>query len=461
MSAQMAGHEIPPRPEVAPPPRWDFPQPREQTHDGLRTAIFHAPGQYVASVRVVLPAPLSSEPRDVEGVGTILTRVLDEGTQSRSAEEMAEVLERGGISVSASVGERGLIIALDVPVHRLAPALALLRELLLEPALGQIEVDRQVRSRLVDIAQERANPGMRAALEFAATHYARDVRASRPIAGSPDTVESITADAVRDYHERILTRRGCGIVVAGDLSGVDTDALLMSTFDGWDSQREAVQPQVTRRAPDAARIVIVDRPGSVQSEFYLGTPGPDRRVPGGWAPFPVASYLVGGAPHARLDAVLREERGYTYGMRASARPRVDGGLFLVSGSVRADATAPALELTFDILSRAREGFGPQETTAGVDFLSRTAPGRFATADALADEAAARLLDGLGTVHTAEVLEHTAQLNATEVSRAYEEHIGQDWTSVLVGDAEAIADQVRSLGRGTVDVVDDVPPQRTR
>lgn len=461
MSTEMAGRETSSRPAVAPPPRWDFPQPRVQTHDGLTTAIFDAPGQYVASVRVVVPAPLSDEPRDIEGVGTILARVLDEGTQSRSAEEMAEVLERGGISVSAGVGERGLVIDLDVPVHRLAPALKLLRELLLEPALRQEEVDRQVRSRLVDIAQERANPGMRAAVEFAATYYDRDVRASRPTAGAPETVEAITADAVRAYHERIFTRHGCGIVVAGDLSGIDAEALLASTFEDWTSQRETTKPQVARRAPEASRIVIVDRPGSVQTEFYLGTPGPDRRVAGGWAPFPVAAYLVGGAPHARLDAVLREERGYTYGMRASARPRVDGGVFLVSGSVRADATASALDLTLDILSQARQGFDPEETSAGVDFLSRTAPGRFATADALADEAAARLLDGLGTTHTAHVLDHILRLKAEEVSATYAEHIGQEWTSVLVGDADTIADDVRALGRGRVHVVKDASLYRTQ
>jgi len=55
--------------------------------------------------------------------------------------------------------------------------------------------------------------------------------------------------------------------------------------------------------------VLVDRPGSVQSELSLAVPGPDRSVPTGWAPSPVLSFVVGGSPSARVDAVLREDKG--------------------------------------------------------------------------------------------------------------------------------------------------------
>ena len=95
---------------------------------------------------------------------------------------------------------------------------------------------------------------------------------------------------------------------------------------------------------------------------------------------------------ARLDAVLREEKGYTYGMRSSFRPRIGSGLFVTSGSVRADTTVEALGDALDILEAAREGFTPAETRSGIDFLSQTAPGRYATADAVADEAVARALE---------------------------------------------------------------------
>ena len=105
-----------------------------------------------------------------------------------------------------------------------------------------------------------------------------------------------------------------------------------------------------RRSPTtASRIVLVSRPGSVQTEIVVGAPGPDRSVEGGWAPYPVLGFVLGGSPNARVDAVLREEKGYTYGIRSSFRPRRAGGVFLTSGSVRADSTAESLRLLVEIL----------------------------------------------------------------------------------------------------------------
>jgi zinc protease len=150
--------------------------------------------------------------------------------------------------------------------------------------------------------------------------------------------------------------------------------------------------------------------------------------------------------------VLREEKGYTYGMRASFRPRRREGLFLVSGSVRADATVEALGLLLDILERGRDGFSPEETRAGVDFIHKTAPGRYATADAVADEAAAMALEGLTTEFTTANLLDLATVDADRLSAAYNRFVTGDWTVVVVGDAARFADGVRGLGRGDVTVV---------
>ncbi|GMA38923.1 M16 family metallopeptidase [Mobilicoccus caccae] len=373
-----------------------------------------------------------------------MARTLDEGAGEHDAEEMVELLERTGVAMHAGVGERGLAVDLDVPSRRLAEALELAVDVVTRPRFGEAEVRRHVRTRLAEIDQEDANPGMRAAREFAATFYADGTRASRPTAGSRETVAALTSEDVRAHHAR-LSPRGSTVVVAGDLRGLPVSRLVDSAFAGWSGPGAQGEPEPLRRATDAARIVVVDRPGSVQSELYLGCAGPDRRVPGGWAPFPVLAYLLGGSPNARLDAVLREEKGYTYGMRAVSRPRTSGGLFIASGSVRTEVTAEALELTLGILDDAAQGFTAEETSAGVDFLALTAPGRYATADAVAAEAAARAFDGLGTAHTTQVLADTLALSAERVSQAYVDHIDRRRTVVIVGDADRIVGPLEALG----------------
>lgn len=452
------------RPAVREPAPWFFPTPWVTRLDnGLTVLSYDAPGQHVWSVRLGLPGPLAAEPRGREGVGTIMARCLDEGSHRHTAQEMAELLERRGVAIGAGVGDRGLVIEMDMPKRNADAALELLREAVLDPVFPEPEVRRHVRTRLAEIEQERANPGQRAALEFARTYYRPDDRFSRATAGEPATVAELTRDDVAAHHRGVLDPARATLVVAGDLTGTDVPALVDGWLGSWQAEpgKRPAAPAADQsrpgdvgvRADDAARVVVVDRPESVQSELYLGCAGPERRVDTGWAPYPVLSFVVGGSPQARIDAVLREDLGYTYGIRCVFRPRMAGGLFVVSGSVRSEVTAPALTELVAILNRARDGFTEEETRSGSDFVRQTAPGRYATADALADEAAARALEGLTTEHTTETLRDMAHLTPQRLSEAYRRYVDGVWTIVVVGDAAQIADPIRGLGLGEVTVVD--------
>ena len=456
------------RPVVAPPEPWAFPE--GQQHDlpnGLRLITYDVPGQYVLSVRLGLPVSLRDEPREREGVASIMARTLDEGTANHTAEEFARLLERKGVSFGAGMADAGLSIDLDVVKGNLEPALDLLRQILTEPVFPQAEVARQVRTRLAEIEQERSVAAHRAGLEFVRTFYAADDRSSRPTGGSRETVQAITRDDVAAFHERHVVASGVTAVVAGDLEGLDVPALVQAALGGWrrgPADRPRHLDHAASLAPDRGRIVLVSRPGSVQTEFVIGAPGPDRSVEGGWAPYPVLGFVLGGSPNARVDAVLREEKGYTYGIRSSFRPRRRGGVFLTSGSVRADSTAESLRLLVEILESGRDGFSDKEVRSGVDFIAKTAPGRYATADTIADEAVGMALDGRTTEFTTANLRDLVTVDRDRVDAAYARFAdgagiaagapGAGWTIVMVGDASQHLEALQQLGLGDVTVVQD-------
>lgn len=449
-----AATPLPTRPEVRPPAAWSFPVPEVFTlGNGLSVQAFHLPGQHVVSVRLGIPAPLAAEPVDVEGVATILARTLDEGTEQHDAEEMAGLLERKGVFLGAGVGERGILVDLDVAVRNLGPALDLLTECLTMATFPDEEVDRHVRNRIADIRHDLADPMSRAALEFLPTYFRATSRASRPSGGSLRSVAAVTAVAVREHHRRMVHPDRAHLVVAGDLGGVDVPALLGSTLAGWSRGGEEVAPTggADERAQDAARIVLVDRPGAVQTDLYLGCPGPDRRDPHGWGAYQVLSLAVGGSPQSRLDRVLREERGYTYGMHAGFRPRSRGGLFLVNGSVRADATVPALDSLLSLLAMPGSDLTDGEVREAANFVAQTAPGRYATADVLAGEAIGLAMDGLGTDFVTRTLTQVREMDAETAGAAWDAHVDGRWTVIAVGDAASHAAAIEALGRGTVEV----------
>jgi predicted Zn-dependent peptidase len=442
------------RPEVGPPEPWSFPAAqRSVLANGLGVVSYDIPGQYVISVCLAVPMALEREPRDREGIATIMARTLDEGTALHSAEEFAELLERKGIALGAGVSDAGLIVNIDVSKRHLSEALDLLSQAVREPAFPANEVSRHVKSRLAEIDQERAVPAQRAAIEFIATYFDPDERASRPTSGTKATVSAITPQDLVAFHRANVVPAGSTLVIAGDLSDLDVVSEIEQALGIWAGVvGEVVEPREAARAADAARVVFLDRPGSVQTEFYVGCPGPDHGVEGGWAPYQVLGFVVGGSPSARVDAVLREDKGYTYGIRSGFRPRQRGGMFLTSGSVRADSTVEALGLLLDILDTAREGFTAEETQAGVDFIGRTAPGRYATADTVAEEAAGLALEGLTTEFTTENLRALLQVDAARLDAAYRRYVAGQWTVVIVGDASLYAEGVRGLGRGEVTVL---------
>src|SRR5699024_2753509 len=105
---------------------------------------------------------------------------------------------------------------------------------------------------------------------------------------------------------------------------------------------------------------------------------------------------------------------YTYGIRSGFRPRQVGGSFLVTGAVRADSTVDSLRLLTEILAGVSEGITEEETRAGVDFMTLTAPGRYDTADAIADETVSLAADGLPLSFTGDTLSEMRRLTAANL-----------------------------------------------
>ena len=442
------------RPSVSAPGPWSFPEAQHaELANGLGVVSYDIPGQYVISLRLAVPMPLDREPREREGIATIMARTLDEGTARHTAEEFAELLERKGIALGAGVSESGLLVDVDVPKRHLSEALDLLSQAVQEATFPAKEVSRHIKIRLAEIDHERALPGQRAALEFISTYFDPAERASRPSAGTKSTISAITPEDLAAFHRANVVPFGATLTVAGDLSDLDIVSEAGQALGSWSgSAVELLLAPAAARAADAARIVFLDRPDSVQTEFYVGCPGPDRRAEGGWAAYQVLGFVVGGSPNARIDAVLREDKGFTYGIRSGFRPRRRGGVFLTSGSVRADSTVEALRLLLEILDTARDGFTETETQTGVDFIGKTAPGRYATADTVADEAAGLSLEGLTTEFTTESLRALDDVDAEVLTKAYGRYVTGEWTVIIVGDASLYAEGVRALGRGEVVVL---------
>jgi predicted Zn-dependent peptidase len=454
-----------PQPAPGPPRPWAFPVPeRGALANGLATLRCHRPGQQVVAVVICLDIPLDSEPPGLDGIATIMIRALSQGTATYTAEEFAAELERCGATLDARADYQGARLSLEVPVSRLPKALGLLAEALHAPAFAASEIERLVRNRLDTIPIEMANPGQRAAKQLAAELFPASARLSRPRQGTADTVATIDAASVRAFYQAQVRPARATAVVVGDLTSVDLDAVLAGTLGTWTGHGSGPLPLAPVTADEAGRVVIVDRPGAVQTQLLIGRTGPDRHDPV-WPSLLVGTYCLGGTLTSRLDRVLREEKGYTYGVRASeqvlrspARDTPGGAagmsVLAVRGSVDTATTGPALDDLWTVLrTLATDGLTEVERDLAVQNLVGVAPLEYETAAPVAGTLADQVAEHLPDDYQAQFYARLAGTSTAEATAAVVAAFPENrLVTILVGDAAQIRAPVEALGIGPVELV---------
>jgi predicted Zn-dependent peptidase len=444
---------------------WAFPVPeRGALANGLAVLRCHRPGQQVVAVEIILGVPLDAEPHGLEGIAAIMADGLSQGTATHTAEEFTAELERCGATLDADADFLGARVSLEVPASRLSRALGLLAEALHTPAFPAGEIERLVSNRLDEIPIELANPGQRAARQLAQELFPASARLSRPRKGTEDTVARIDAAEVRAFHQAHVHPTAATAVVAGDLTGIDLDAVLARTLGGWTGHGAEPPPSPPVAPADTSGVVIVDRPGAVQTQLLIGRTGPDRHDRA-WPALVLGTYCLGGTLTSRLDRVLREEKGYTYGVRASqqvlrspATDTADGAagvsVFAISGSVDTASTGPALADLWTVLrSLAAEGLTETERDTAVQNLVGIAPLRYERAASVARTLADQVEQHLPDDFQAQMYARLAETGAAEATAAVISAFPENGLiTILVGDASQIGAPVRALGIGEVKVV---------
>jgi predicted Zn-dependent peptidase len=235
-------------------------------------------------------------------------------------------------------------------------------------------------------------------------------------------------------------------VLVGDFRGIDIDSVVDREFGAWTGTAEPAAAQEPRAA--APRVLLVDRPGAVQSAICAGLPTIDRHG-GDWAALSIGTYALGGHIGSRLSTVLREEKGYTYGVFAGSLSLRHGGVTTIACAVETEATGPALADLAGVL-RATVSGGIDRTERGIaaDYFLRVGPVAFQTSDALADQVADYVSEDLPPDCFNQWQEAVRGVTAESASAALAAHLPFDGLSlVVVGDSSRTEAAVRGAWPG--------------
>ncbi len=441
------------RPAATAPRPYRFPDfERTRLANGLGVWLMPLPDRELVSVHLVTDAGAASEDEAQGGIAALTASLLVTGTQRLDAAAFAETTERLGIDVSSESSWDSARAGFTALGDKLDAGLELLAEMIRSPRLDEREFDRLKAERLNDILQSRADPGRLADERFLHEVFAEGVPYGRLSAGTPETVEALGVAEARSHHAAAYAPDVAHMVIAGAFDTADAIAALEARFGDWPGTgrgHRAIAPAVR----GGRRVVVVDRPGSVQSELRIGHLGINRAHPRYFEAIVMAA-LLGGVFGSRLNRRLREELGYTYGARCAFDPRRSTGPFTATAAVQTEVTADAIRELLALLEGMRnDAPSSRELMEVRDFLVGVFPLRFETTAGIAAALEPLAVYGLPEdywhtyrSHIEAVDEDAVLATAVELVRPDEALI------VLTGDASRVRDEIEATGIGPVEVV---------
>ena len=389
------------------------------------------------------------------GVANLLAETMTEGTANRTPEELEQAIDILGASITVSAGAQTFVIAGRTLARNYAATMALVEEILLEPRFDE-EPFTLARQRVANTLRQRASSPTGVASDvFGRLLYGDHILGSNAL-GSVESIDDVSIDDLRAYHRTVLTPALASYLVVGAVTEPDVKAALAGIEARWRGDAPKLPP-APAWDPSRAGLYFVDVPDASQSVLsigYLALAESDDD----FYPSTVMNFRLGGGGFASdLMQVLREQRGYTYGIRSGFSGTGFRGPFQISSSVRSNVTLDALEAVKQIV----EAHGPQFDEVDLDatqsFLLR--------ANGRAFESPGAKLGLLADMHDygfpagyvlerEQIVRDMTLERIQELAAQYLDPSRMVW--LVVGDARTQKDQLGALGLGEPVTVDRQP-----
>jgi predicted Zn-dependent peptidase len=386
------------------------------------------------------------EPAGKQGVASMTATLLSEGTTTRDAEALSNALQLLGTSVSASVsGESGSVSFVST-ASKFPAVLELLADMLINPVFPQPGLERLRGQRLVALTQARAQPGAIASRVFPRVVYGSAHPYGRIV--TEESLKSITRDDVVAFHKTYLQPGRALITVVGDVSPLDVRPVVEKALSAWPAgggRPNFSYPPLPEPRPTS--IVLVDKPGAAQSTFAIGRPGPPRSTPDFFA-LQVMNTLLGGMFQSRLNANIREEKGYSYGVGSSFAFGKGPGPFRTGGDIVTEKSDAAL-VEFMKELRGILGERPvtdEELAVAKDALIQRLPSTFASVSSINSAITMLWTQGLPDDYYQQYSKHIGAVTKEDVLRVAKQYVTLDRLAiVIVGDRATIETPLKATG----------------
>jgi zinc protease len=388
------------------------------------------------------------------GLANVTTAMLNEGTKTRDGEALSNALQLLGTSVDAGVsGESGSISFLST-TSKFPDTLGLLVDMMLNSTFPADALDRIRGQRLVALTQQRAQPTAIADRVFPRTVYGPAHPYGRLTTEA--SLKAITRDDVVKFHHEYFQPGHALITVVGDVTTAGVTPVIEKALAAW--PKGGSRPTFSYPAPPErpkTTIYLVDRPGSAQSIVAIGQPGPSRNTPDYYA-IQVMNTMLGGMFQSRLNANIREEKGYSYGVNSGFAFGKGPGAFRTGGDIVGNKTDAAL-VEFMKELRGILGERPvsdEELETAKDSLIQGLPATFASVNAISGAITLLWTQGLPDDYYQQYGKMIGAVTKDDVVRVAKKYIDLDHLAiVIVGDRASIEAPLKATNIAPITYLD--------
>lgn len=427
--------------------RVKLPRPREVKLDnGLDVLVLERHKLPTVAFMLWIKTGALEDPRDLPGLAKFTADMLREGTAHRSSSQIASDVDDIGASLeaSASFGQNVSSVTASGLVENTDRILELLSDVVLNPTFPQDELAKYKKRQLANLQQMRSEPSFLARERFYSVLYG-DFPASE-VAATPASLNKVSREELAKFHSEYYVPNNAILGVVGDVQYDSIVPLIKKYFGAWKRQAVSNGKLPPMPAPAAAKVVLVDRPDSVQTNIMAGDQSLSRNDPN-YIPLVVTNHILGGGPAARLFLDLREEKGYTYGAYSYFRSDIYPGPWIASTEVRTAVTDGSMKALMDEFKKIRDEAVPNEE---LDEARRSIVASFA----LSLEQPSTLLHAWLTVdyyklpqdYWDQYPEEVAKVTPQVVQETAEKYIDLDHLQVVcVGNGKQIKDVLKKYG----------------
>ena len=427
-------------PAVKPPRAVTLPKVAERVLDnGLRVLVVRRP--VVPLVELRLRIPFAGTTKTHNARATLLGETLLTGTASRDRQQLAVDVQALGGALSASVDADRLAVSASALATGLPALLEIVAEVVTEATFPKSEVAGE-RDRLVqELSMYRSQPSVLAREALLHRLYGK-----HPYGHELPTAEQLADTGrsdLRTLFKQRVTPAGATLILVGDLQPARTLDLVSRTLSRWTGKKSAPLPKPPKHRPGP--VVLLDRPGAVQTNIRMGGPALSRTDPQ-YAALQLANTVFGGHFTSRLVSNIREDKGYTYSPRSGIEHPLAGSRFTVSADVATEVTGPALlEILYELGRMCLLPVPTEELESARRYTSGTLALTTATAAGLASTLSMLVGAGIGIEYLKEHPVALSKVTAADVLSAAATYLApSQLVTVLVGDAGVVTPAVSTL-----------------